>query len=129
MGANHDILVAATKNKKRGRPRIADANHRMLFCNYQDRAQTNMYYAVVAYAIISKTWGDDKFKAHFVNSVGNYKRQAILEQIGRMYLQNGYSESDCMQIVDIALNLLEKYTVKQVENWLRYCRNNDDWQL
>jgi hypothetical protein len=129
MEAKHDILVSATKNKKRGRPRIADDNHRTLFYDYQDRAQTNMYYVVVAYAIISKTWGEDKFKAHFVNSTGKYKRQAILEQIGRMYLQNGYSESDCMQIVDIALNLLEKYTVKQVENWLRYCRNNDDWQL
>lgn len=114
--------------KKRGRPQIISDFHKNLFNDFQGRALTNLYYVITAQGIICNSWAKDKFNRHFVKSTGQYKRQAILEQIGRMYLQNNYCENDCMMITEKAIEMLEsKWTVKQVESWIRYGRNYNKW--
>jgi hypothetical protein len=114
--------------KKRGRPTVTTNQHRILFFDKQGRALTNMFYVVIAQGILCNNWGEEKFKSLFVKSTGEFKNQSVLEQIGRMFYQNEFSESDCLTIAESAITMLQnKWKVKTVADWIRHGRNTNEW--
>lgn len=114
--------------KKRGRPSLTSDIFRTVFSNMQGRALTNMLYVSIAQEVICNQWGKDKFISVFVKQTGQFKYQSVLEQIGRMYYQNGFSESECLCITETAVKMLQnKWKVKTVADWIRHGRNTNEW--
>lgn len=55
-------------------------------------------------------------------------KATILEQIGRMNYQDGYSENDCVYILQVAANALYNgCTVKQIVKYIRHGRKTNEW--
>ena len=64
----------------------------------------------------------------FFTPKGNARRSCILEQIGRMKLQNNFDDESCKHICEVALKALEDgYTVRQIEEYIRHGRNHNEW--
>lgn len=121
-------MEADTKNKSRGRPTIISDTWRALFPDKQGRALTNFIYVTEAQELLTDKYGADTFKSIFIKGNGNYRYHSILEQIGRMSLQNKYGKSECIEITEAALKLLKmNWTVKQVAAWIRRGRTTGEW--
>ena len=115
-------------SKKRGRPPKANVYWKTLFRDLQGRTLTNMYYVGEAQRLLIDAWGNERYLDVFVKQTGKFKYQSVLEQIGRMYDQNGYNEGSCIEIAETALKLLENgYRVKAVADWVRHGRNTNEW--
>lgn len=64
----------------------------------------------------------------FFTPKGKSRRNCILEQIGRMSLQNNYDQESCEWALKVALRALEEgHTVREIENYLRHGRNYNEW--
>ena len=94
-----------------------------------ERSKTNLIYYLEGMGILRRHLGDEGFEQHFFTPKGNkVKGKCIVEQIGRMRLQNNYSEESCRQIADVAIKLLQDgFTVRAVEKWIRQGRNSNTW--
>lgn len=115
-------MVADTENK-RGRPCIHPDFLYAIFNDREKRSAQNMYYAGAATTLLNQQPGD-----FFITDKGNYRRQGIAEQIGRMYKQDGYLESDCKKVYEMALDLYTRgYKVKTIEKWIRHGRTTGEW--
>ena len=132
---------AATK-KRRGRPSVytremfgdQECGDKLksvqdnLFSDLSDRARVNTHYYIQCQKIAEREFGRKWFQGIFVTSHGRFKNFGIAEQIGRMSLQNGYSDSDCITVLKMALEYLnEGYKVKEIERWIRHGRNTGEW--
>lgn len=116
-------MVADTKNK-RGRPAIFGPALYAIWFDKEKRTAQNLYYVGQAVAIL----GEDKPGSFFVTDKGNFRRQGIAEQIGRMYSQDGYTEEECKRIAEVAITLIEEgYKAKDVERWIRTGRKTGNW--
>ena len=124
-----------SKNK-RGRPSIYqklygdDISMRKVIEGFEslesERSKTNMLYRLEGRSIIQGHIGEDAYREIFFTPNGNFRRSCIVEQIGRMRLQNNYDEDSCILIADKAISYLESgYTVREVECWIRELRNNN----
>ena len=118
------ITEAATK-KKRGRPANPMLEvFRVSYPEREKRAAQNLYYVCAAVIEILK----QKPGSFFVTGKGNFRRNGIAEQIGRMYEQNGYSEEDCKTIAEQAQELYKAgFSVKAIEKWIRTGRTTGEW--
>ena len=64
----------------------------------------------------------------FFTSNGRGRRNCILEQLGRMKLQNNFDDESCKRVCEIALQALKDgYTVREMENYIRHGRNYNEW--
>lgn len=134
---------AATK-KRRGRPTVytrdlrgdqdagdsAKAIHDGIFSDMEPRARVNMHYVTAGMSIADKLLGKDGARREFTSpKTGKFKGQAILEQVGRMKLQNGYGDGDCMTVLETALHLrnADGWTVREAERWIRRGRTTGEW--
>lgn len=122
------ITEAATK--KRGRPTIHSDSLKegmsLMFPGLSERSLVNLYFAAGGYDVAEQLLGKDKASRSFLHSPDEpcgsklYRGQGILEQVGRMKLQDGYSDNDCKTIMGIALRLRDNgWTVRDVERWIR----------
>ena len=124
-------MVAATKNK-RGRPKIfPDGIYATMF-DYENRTAQNKIYAMEGYKIIHPDLSigadPDTYDPFWLTKKGNFKKQGILEQIGRMYSQDGYTEDECKDIFQKVTVLIENgYSVKDVEKMIRHGRITGEW--
>lgn len=130
-------MEAATK-KKRGRPtveKIQDLEDIMAFIQNDGkskRTHTNTLY---------ETAGSN-FILHHADQIKNSKllanrnderhelrtAHAVCEQIGRMVLQDHYSDQDVLLISKTAADLLSNgYTIKQVSEYIRCGRTHGEW--
>ena len=126
-----------SKNK-RGRPSIYqklygdDAYMRNAIEGFErlesERSKTNMLYYFEGMGILQRHIGEDAFREIFYTPKGKARRSCIVEQIGRMSIQNNYSEDSCNLIADKAIAYLKGgYTVREIESWIRQGRNNNEW--
>lgn len=124
-----------SKNK-RGRPSVYqklygdDISMRKAIEGFErfesERSKTNMLYRLEGRSIIQGHIGEDAYREIFSTPNGNLRRSCIVEQIGRMRLQNNYDEDSCILIAEKAISYLESgYTVREIERWIRELRNNN----
>ena len=125
-----------TVSKKRGRPTIyerifgenaarAKALETITLGDAEsERSKTNVLYFNAAFELLHDLpW----FKSAFFTERGNCCGKCILEQIGRMKLQNGFDDELCIIVAEKAAEFLDKYTVREIERWIRHGRNTNDW--
>lgn len=93
------------------------------------RSQTNMHYVIEGLRIAHDVYGKEEAQSMFTFPSGNFKGAGILEQIGRMRLQDGYSENDCAEILKTAVTLRNEYgyTAKAAAQWIRTGRTTGEW--
>lgn len=107
-------MEAATKNK-RGRPK----KHPLaveVFKDQETRTAQNMYYA----ALGAQVSGQGYKGSFFYTDKGNFRRQGIAEQIGRMYEAGLLDEDQAKTLfVSCRQDYQDGATVKDVEKSLR----------
>ena len=139
-----DEKKEAASKKRRGRPTVytrdlcgdqnagdsAKAAHDSIFYDMEARARVNMHYVIAGLEIADALLGKDGARREFTApTTGRLKGQAILEQVGRMKLQDGYSDGDCRAVLGTALHLRnsEGWTVRDIERWIRHNRTTGEW--
>ena len=116
-------MVADTKNR-RGRPKIFFDGLYSIYFDKEKRTAQNMYYVGEAVKVL----GIKQDNPFWITSRGNFKNQGILEQIGRMYDQDGYTEEQCKSVAETAVHLKNNgYKVKAIESWIRNGRITGEW--
>jgi len=135
-------LEAATKNK-RGRPTVFEkvygddgfkSSIRAMKSDDSDRTVTNQLYVSEGLSLAEKVYGKMKMDGDStINSIffhnGKGKGIGILEQIGRMHLQNNFDEESCILVLKAAVDAKQDGTpVKIIEKWLRHGRNYNEWK-
>ena len=123
-----------SKKKKRGRPTVftrmlGDDDFAEVIRSQSEveseRSITNRLYYHEGLSIAQKVCNTREI---FFTPKGNHRRVCILEQIGRMSLQNNYDQESCEWALNVALRALEEgCTVRQIEKYLRHGRNYNDW--
>lgn len=94
------------------------------------RAATNTYYMTMAMELIKEAASDIK---HIELLIG-FKNQEIrckgvLEQLGRMLVQDGHSKADVIFIAKVAARAkYESSTVKEIERYIRHGRLTGEWE-
>ena len=123
-----------SKKKKRGIPSVFmrtlgdESFAEVLRQSYDlesERSITNELYYHEGMSIAQKVCDT---RGIFFTPKGKSRRNCILEQIGRMSLQNNYDQESCEWALQVALRALEEgYTVREIENYLRHGRNFNEW--
>lgn len=124
-------MEADSKNKK-GRPNVFKRNGvdryknvlRDFFPEYEERGLVNHYYFLHGFNLAEEVFGKEKAKKLFLTERERFKNKGILEQIGRMSLQNYYDDESCQKVLKQAVDLLnDGFKVKDVEQRIRNFRN------
>lgn len=124
----------ATK-KRRGRPTVLSRQfdkqgeaemqtcYKDLFSYDSKRSYTNLHYHIEGDSIAKEFLGEEETRTTFYTKTGNFKGAAILEQIGRMSIQDGYSRESCKEILQTAIKAMKDgYSIKFIEKWIRHGR-------
>ena len=125
MNEMNRISEAATKKRKRGRPAI-DVGA-TVYLDGTRRTQINAKYMYEAISLISEAasditdsnllWHSDD-STHRANG-----KHGILEQLGRMWLQDNYEYKQFVTVANHAINALKAgCTSRQIENAIRKIR-------
>ncbi len=123
-----------SKKRKRGRPSVfmrtfGDESFaeviRQSYDLESERSITNELYYHEGMSIAQKVCDTREI---FFTPKGKSRRNCILEQIGRMSLQNNYNLESCKWALKVALRALEEgFTVREIERYLRHGRNYNEW--
>ena len=125
-------MVTVSKNK-RGRPSVFERDGgeeaaRFVFEGLGKRQLVNGHYILEGMEIVEKVKGKGELERLFSTEYGKLKRVIVLEQIGRMSLQDGYSADVCGEIANAAVFLIEKgCKAKAVAQWIRTGRKTGEW--
>ena len=128
------IKVAATENKKRGRPDVFSSYYGESANTYRGivrqcldigtdtpRAMANRQYVLSGLELAEQAGME-----HFCTR--KEFRPQVLEQIGRMYLQNGYSREACYKVLKICGDAYATgTTVKAIVKYIRNGRMTGEW--
>ena len=110
-------MEAATKNK-RGRPK----KHKyaeIVFSECERRTAQNIYYAGLG----AEAAGQGYEGSFFVTSKGNFIRQGIAEQLGRLKEDETVSDEDILELAKLCIQDFNNGTpVKEIEKCLRTLR-------
>ena len=127
-------METVSKNKKRGRPSVftrtlGDNSFAEVIKAATDtesaRSVTNALYYHEGLCIAKEVCDVSKI---FFTSKGRCRRNCILEQLGRMKLQNNYDDESCRHVCELSLKALaDGYTVREIENYIRHGRNQNEW--
>ena len=96
------------------------------------RTRQARFYQYTAKALLAEAASDfPEIKAVYHHDTvrrQEHEKPEILEQIGRMYMQDGFPQADCIEIARVAGNALsEGYTVKQVKAYIANGRKTGQW--
>ena len=130
-------METVSKNK-RGRPTVyarefgddggkqMEAINKATFSDLESaRSRTDLIYYLEAHSLLSE---QAEYRETWYTPAGNFKGKSVLVQIGRMRLQNNYSEESCRKVAAMAADYLKQgYTVRAVEKWIRHGRNTNEW--
>ena len=128
-----------TVSKKRGRPKAEAriygesgaammASNKQLFPELTGRSATNRLYYMAGFDIACKYMGKEQVKKIFFRENGRVYGSCILEQIGRMNLQNNYNEESCKEILNISIEMLQNgFSIRSIEKYIRHGRNTNEW--
>ena len=141
-GADRVIMEAATEKKKRGRPSIDERTGDTLVKfiaatdahNNTHRTHANRAYMTAGMTFVAEHRNDIPHHDTLIKPYGDsYVNQktgiGVLEQLGRMIEQDGYTEADVLHIAVIAADALHKgLKVKEVEQFIRRGRTKGIWK-
>ena len=126
-------MEAATK-KKRGRPPLYsqefyDGIAALFPTQVSRRTLTNFTYVTEGYETAKGMLGAEAAETAFNGTTAHLWGQGILEQVGRMRLQDGYSVNDCELILKTALRLHSEtdLTSRDIERWIRHGRKTGNF--
>lgn len=103
-------------------PGTTDRNERQVFALMDAESGHKRYYRAGA-DLLQQAGLDGVFSRN-----GRRRWTGIVEQIGKMYLQNNYSETTCTQTAEQAIFYLEIGMAPQaVESWIRQGRIANEW--
>ena len=90
------------------------------------RSMTNLYYILEGVEVVKFIVGDEIYEQFFErNTTDGLRNQGLLEQFGRMVLQNGFSYKECYHFVMNALWRIDNgEKVHDVVAHLRQLRND-----
>lgn len=123
---------------KRGRKDVYTASGceamRIAYIGEEISARTRQarFYQYTAKALLAEAASDfPEIKAVYHHDTVHrqeHEKPEILEQIGRMYMQDGFPQEDCIEIARVAGNALsEGYTVKQMKAYIANGRKTGQW--
>lgn len=114
--------MEAATNNKRGRPCAYTELLYAALYEEEKRPAQNKYHAGATVSMLQQQPGD-----FFITDKGNFRRQGIAEQIGRM-IYEGYPEEFCKKVAETAIELYKKgVSVKALEKWIRTGRKTGEW--
>ena len=103
-------------------PGTTDRNERQVFALMDAESGHKRYHRAGA-DLLQQAGLDGVFSRN-----GRRRWTGIVEQIGKMYLQNNYSETTCTQTAEQAIFYLEIGMAPQaVESWIRQGRIANEW--
>lgn len=126
----------------RGRPTAAAAHAgqemsdsiKQEFKDKSTRTQAAHYYSIAVFPLLSEAASeipflDGIFCIDEENGIGALKQKdEIIEQLGRMIEQDGYSEADVLKVARIAAKAYhDGYTVKQIKAYILNGRKTGKW--
>ncbi len=125
MSEQNRVLEAASEKRKRGRPAIQIGA--TAYLDGTRRTQINAKYMFEAINLISEVASDIPDNDLLWYSDDSTQRadgkHGILEQIGRMWLQDNYSAQGCITVANLAIGALKNgCTSRQIENAIRKIR-------
>lgn len=124
-----------TATKKRGRPSVeireyGEAGPRLKaivkesYETYSHRDTTNKLYMLEGFSIAAAC----NLAEAFNGAGGKIKGTCVLEQIGRMSLQNHYSEEICKEILTLSVGMMQNgWSIRAIEKYIRHGRNTGEW--
>lgn len=131
------------KNKrKRGRPTAAAAHAgqdfaddmKRYFSDKTTRTQAAHFYSSAAYPLLSEAaseipYLDGIFCIFKSNGIDALKqKEEIIEQLGRMIEQDGYSDNDVLKVASIAAKAYhDGYKVKEIKAYILHGRKTGEW--
>lgn len=95
----------------------------------KSRSMTNLYYVLEGYHMAKEVLGETHFNKLFTKTYKTHIKeemyhQVVLEQFGRMKLQNGFSPRECVQYIwEAGWKLLNGCTGHEVAAYIRQVRN------
>ena len=125
MITKEDLLNAALKKKKRGRPTVLDTEDIRASLHRREsfRQAVNSKYSIIGGAIVANEIGDDDYKQIFDDHKGGFRYQGVLEQIGRMYTDDAFDQDDLKEFIEIAISeILNGTKSRDLEKLLRATR-------
>lgn len=129
--------MEAASKKKKGRPSVfarpsgreEEQVYKSIFESLHTgsaRKLANMLYVTEGHSIADECVN---VRETFFTKDGTAKGQAILEQIGRMRLQDGYSEDSCKTVLEVSVKLWQAgLPVKTIESKIRQSRISGNWE-
>ena len=120
-----DVISSATSKKKRGRPTVLSTQELLVGAQLREsyRQTVNSKYATTGGALVALAIGDEDFNTTFCTARGSFKYQGVLEQIGRYYLDEDFTEDDVDEVIRIALEEIGNgKKSKKIEKTLRFMR-------
>ncbi len=125
MITKEDVISSAISKKKRGRPTVLSTQELLAGAQRGEsyRQAVNSKYAIDGGALVSIAIGDEDFKNIFCATNGNFKYHGVLEQIGRYYNDEDFTEDDVDEVIRIALEEISNgEKSKTIEKTLRAMR-------
>ena len=106
--------------------RSKDEHEKEVFALVDAESGHKRYYRAGA-DLLRRHLGETGFNTVFYHN-GRKRWACIVEQIGKMYLQNNYRETDCTQTADKAITYLQiGFAMRDVEQWIRQGRIANEW--
>lgn len=123
-GSRKELFMEAATKNRRGRPKkIGNQIAENAFNDMEPRAAQNVYYAGKAFLTLEGENADPEVKDFFVTARGNYRRQGILEQLGRMLEEGSITVEDGRGLLrECMADYKQGESVKIIEKRLRTLR-------
>ena len=127
-------METVSKSKKRGRPSVftrtlGDNSFAEVIKAHTEtesaRSIANALYYQEGLCIAKEICDVSKI---FFTAKGRSRRNCILEQLGRIKLQNHYDDESCRRVCELSLKALAAgCTVREIESYIRHGRNCNEW--
>jgi len=126
------------EKRRKGRPSVTEKIAGSLANNYEKvitqgkkfrsrRSISDIAYVVVAGQILFSEAASDIDGIELICSE-EYQCRSILNQLGRMYRQDGYSEHDVLEIAKEAIQgKKDERSVKEIEQYIKHGRKTGEW--
>lgn len=132
------VSEAASENKKRrGRPTIFQRDHMENFeknCMYMNEKRTRRtvaahYYRAAVFGILERHSEIPYLEEIFrIGRCECYQKDEIIEQLGRMHVQDGYDEETIIFAATLSARFYHNgNTVKEIAAYLRRVRKTKSW--
>ena len=130
--------AASENKKKRGRPTVYKRDHMEgmgrdleIFDGRTHRTHVNQYYRAAVFGILEEhkeiPYLEEIFK---IGQCLCIQKDEIIEQLGRMYAQDGYSEETIVEAATLAARFYHNgNTVKEIAAYLRRVRKAKSWDV